>query len=61
MKRYKVDLIVGYTNGKYARETVCTFECNNETEAIKYAKGYMKLQHNMLDADMFFVYSVETI
>lgn len=61
MKRYKVDLVVGYTNERYVRETVYTFEYKNESEAIAYAKGYLKLQHNMLDADMFFVYSVETI
>ena len=54
MKRYKVDLVVGYTNGRYVRETVYTFEYKNESEAIAYAKGYLKLQYNMLDADMFF-------
>lgn len=61
MKKYKIDIMIGYTNGKYVRETVYTPEEKNEKRAIAFAGDFMKLQHNMLNADMFFVYSVQVL
>ena len=60
-RKYKVDLTVGYTNGKYVRDNVYTFERKTEREAIAFARGLMMLHHNMMDADMFFVHSVKPI
>ena len=60
-RKYKVDLTVGYTNGKYVRDVVYTFEEDTERKAIAFANGFMKLQHNMLNADMFFVHSIKPI
>ena len=56
MKRYKVDLAVGMK-----RDTVYTIEKVNESEAIRFAVGFMKLNYNLMNEDGYFVYSVEEI
>ena len=56
MKRYKVDLAVGMK-----RDTVYTLEKVNESEAIRFAVGFMKLNYNLMNEDGYFVYSVEEL
>lgn len=61
MKRYKIDMEIGYTNGKTVRDMVYTFEKASKEDAIQWAKGQLALANHMPKIDWFYIYSVEAI
>lgn len=61
MKKYKIDIAIGYTNGKSARNIIYTFEKANEDEAIQWAKNQLSLANHMPKIDWFFVYKIVVI
>lgn len=62
MKRYKIDVSIFETVGKTIRDTVFTFPKENETDAIRYAVGYMKLHNNLFGNDVnYFIHKIEEI
>ena len=62
MKRYKIDVTISETVGRTIRDTVFTFPKENETAAIRYAVGYMKLNNDLYGDDVnYFIHKIEEI